>query len=156
MNFPRLAKPGGPKKLNKRLNQSIRVIKVLKDKNNLAQWVPTSGYRKNIKTFIDGIVKLSETQILYGHLLHPLLGISAVTMTLEEDKTIFEAIYGHRQDPQFAFGQLLTYLGMRSKIKDQMRTLTFDPDGWNRMGYRLVKGGDSGGKPTVVFIKSTD
>jgi hypothetical protein len=90
---------------------------------------------------------LSDAQILYGHLLHPLLDISAVTMTLEQDKTIFESIYGHREDPQVVFGQLL-----KSKIKNEMRTLTFDPDGWNRMGYRLVKGGDSGGKPTIVFI----
>ena len=152
MNFPRLAKPGGPKKLTKKLNQSFRVIEVSKDENNLAQWVPTTGYRKNIETFIDEIFKLSDDQILYGRLLHPLLGISAVSMTLEEDKTISESIYGHRQDPHIAFGQLLTYLGMRSKIKDERRTLTFDPEGWNRMGYRLVKGGDSGGKPTVVFI----
>ena len=50
--------------------------------------------------------------------------------------------------------QLLCYLGMRSSIdkKANVRTLTFDPNGWNRQGYRLIKGGDvKEGKPTVYI-----
>jgi hypothetical protein len=115
--------------------------------------LPRDGYMKNIDTFKGGITMLHDAQITYDHILHPLLGISAVTMTEEQDKSIIKEIYGHRKKPRDAFGQLLTYLGMRSEIKNKMRTLTFDPEGWNRMGYRLVKGGDMlGGKPTVVFI----
>ena len=75
-------------------------------------------------------------------------------MSLSND--IAKQMYGKRKAGNKAFLQLLTYLGMRSNIdkKTQVRTLTFDPDGWNRMGYRLVRGGDTkGGKPEIVFVR---
>jgi hypothetical protein len=75
-------------------------------------------------------------------------------MSLSND--IDKKMYGKRKAGNKAFLQLLTYLGMRSNIDKttQVKTLTFDPDGWNRMGYRLVRGGDTkGGKPQIVYVR---
>ena len=75
-------------------------------------------------------------------------------MSLSND--IDKMIYPKRKEGNKAFLQLLTYLGMRSNIdkETQVRTLTFDPDGWNRMGYRLVRGGDTkGGKPEIAYLR---
>ena len=72
----------------------------------------------------------------------------------------FSFIYPHTLEQEYgakpdeAFAQLLSYLGMRSSIdkRANVRTLAFDPDGWNRTGYRLIKGGDvKGGKPTIAY-----
>ena len=93
---------------------------------------------------------------------HPLLGISAITLTKDDRDKIKEAIYGQsgerRKNPEKAFQQLLTYLGLRATkpVKDR-HTWTFDVERWNSKGYRLVKGGDAkhpGGKPTIKYIYS--
>ena len=68
---------------------------------------------------------------------------------------IAREVYPNRKKPEKAFGQLMCYLGMRSRSNNdtKVRTLSFDRHGWNERGYRLVKNGDAkGGKPKINYI----
>jgi hypothetical protein len=56
-------------------------------------------------------------------------------------------------NPKKRFGQFLCSIGMRSKTVGKRVTWTFDPEAYNRVGYRITAGGDRQGvKPFVVFV----
>jgi hypothetical protein len=87
---------------------------------------------------------------------HSLLHVSSVCIPMSLSNDIDKMMYLKRMAGKKALLQLLTYLGMRSNIdkKTQVRTLTFDPDGWTRMGYRLVRGCDTkGGNPEIFYLR---
>jgi hypothetical protein len=87
---------------------------------------------------------------------HSLLHVSSVCIPMSLSNDIDKMMYPKRKAGKKALLQLLTYLGMRSDIdkKTQVRTLTFDPDGWTRMRYSLVRGGDTkGGKPEIFYLR---
>ena len=139
-----------------------RVIEVVVDDKNIARWVPRPGYQMDIYTLKNNIANITVRANPFNTPTHPLLGISAITLTKDDRDKIKEAIYGQsgerRKNPEKAFQQLLTYLGLRATkpVKD-MHTWTFDVERWNSKGYRLVKGGDAkhpGGKPTIKYIKA--
>jgi hypothetical protein len=137
-----------------------RVIEVFVDDKNIARWVPRPGYQMDIDTLKNNITNIPDRANPVNTPTHPLLGISAFTLTKDDRDKIKAEIYGQdrRKNPEKAFQQILTYLGLRATkpVKD-MHTWTFDVERWNSKGYRLVKGGDAkhpGGKPTIKYIKA--
>jgi len=123
----------------------------------VALWEPNPRNAAEITILKEAIEKLpSDARTCDGTKpRHPLLDVSSVCIPMSISNDIDTRLYGHRKPGNKAFRQLLTYLGMRSNTdeKAQVRTLTFDPEGWNRMGYRLVRGGDTkGGKPKIVYV----
>lgn len=149
--YPKLARGGGNKK---HVKQSTRQIDV-QIKNGIAQWTPRKGYWKQIVVFKKFLDKLPTEVRFSDGVEHPLFGVNSVRMTGTQSKTIARQVYPTRQTPEKAFGQLMCYLGMRSDTdkKTKVRTLAFDRQGWNEMGYRLVKNGDAkGGKPKINYI----
>ena len=151
-NFSKVARGGGNKTF---LKDSTRKIDVFVLKNGVALWEPKKSYAKDIQMFKDFIEEMPVEAKILGAIKHPVLDLFGCYITVEQSGTIANRIYGHRKSTNRAFGQLMCYLGMRS-ITDQktkMRTLFFDPEAWNRVGFRLVKNGDSaGGKPKINYI----
>jgi hypothetical protein len=153
--FPKRAKGGGNMSV-RAVKKSNRTFEVKMNKDCIALWKPKDSYVVQITTFKDFIDDLPSTAKTQDKIWHPLLHVSSVCIPLCLSDNIKNRMYGHRKPGNKAFAQLMTYLGLRSKInkKTQVRTLTFDPEGWNRMGYRLIKGGDTrGGKPEIVFVR---
>jgi len=125
------------------------------NQDNVAEWVPKASYKQQISTLQRFIESMPSEAKFYDGIQHPLLNISRFCISLEMSKQIGDDIYGHRKLGNKAFSQLLSYLGIRSHTdkKANLRTLTFDPEAWNRMGVRLIKGGDSkGGRPKIVYL----
>ncbi len=138
-----------------------RVIEVCVDDKNIATWKPRPGYQMDIDTLKNNITNIPGRANPFNTPTHPLLGISAITLTKDDRDKIKAAIYGQpgerRKKPETAFRQLLTYLGLRAKTVKDMHIWTFVGERWNSQGYRLVKGGDAkhpGGKPTIKYIKA--
>ena len=151
LHHPRLARGGG--NLAKR-RESDKVFEVPMSKDNILQYQPKASYERDIRTLKKYIDSLPMGAKTLGGVEHPLLHVRGVRIPMALSNAIDHTIYGHRKGNK-AFAQLLCYLGMRSRIdrKTNVRTLTFDPNGWNRQGYRLIKGGDvKGGKPTIVPV----
>ena len=150
--FQKIARAGGNMKYVK---ESSREIQVQLNQDNVAEWVPKASYKQQISTLQRFIEIMPSEAKFYDGIQHPLLNISRFCISLEMSKQIDHDIYGHRKLGNKAFSQLLSYLGMRSHTdkKANLRTLTFDPEAWNRMGVRLIKGGDSkGGRPKIVYL----
>jgi len=145
-----------------RATQSGRVLRVLFDrKRQLRLYEPKKSYKASINVLQGYIETLPDSAKEVGgdkNPAHPLLNIHKFCIPLALSRQIAQSMYGHRQTAKVAeksFGQLLCYLGMRSDTdkKAGIRTLTFDPHGWNKAGYRLVKGGDTaGGRPTIQLV----
>jgi len=148
---PRRARGGGNMVQRK---ESGRVFHVPRNKDGVLLYQPKASYERDIETLKQYIDALPSEAKKRGGVEHPLLHVREVRMHMAVSNAIDKKIYGHRRGNK-AFAQLLCYLGMRSSIdkKANVRTLAFDPDGWNRTGYRLIKGGDvKGGKPTIVPV----
>jgi hypothetical protein len=149
--FPKIARAGGNMKYVK---ESSREIQVQLNQDDVAEWVPKTSYALQIGTLKRFIENMPSEAKFYDRIQHPLLHISGFCMSLDMSKKINDTIYGHRKQGNKAFSQLLSYLGMRSHTdkKAKLRILKFDPEAWNRMGVRLIKGGDSkGGRPKIVY-----
>jgi hypothetical protein len=156
--FPRLARGGGNMRGVKSSTRTFKEFKVKLNEDGVALWEPNTRNAAEIAILKEAIATLpSDDKTCDGtKQRHPLLDVSSVCIPMSLSKDIDNRLYGHRKRGNKAFLQLLSYLGMRSNIdeKTQVRTLTFDPDGWNRMGYRLVRGGDTkGGKPKIVHVR---
>ena len=156
--FPKLARGGGNMTgLTKSSTRTLKEFKVKLNEDSVALWEPNPRNAAEITILKEAIEKLpSHARTCDGtKQRHPLLDVSRVCIPMSISNGIDTRLYGHRKPGNKAFLQLLSYLGMRSNIdeKNQVRTLTFDPEGWNRMGYRLVRGGDTkGGKPKIVYV----
>jgi hypothetical protein len=125
------------------------------NEDDVALWEPNSRNAAAITILKKAIETLPSNAKTCHGTKHPLLDLSSVCIPMSISNDIDTRLYGHRKAGNKAFLQLLSYLGMRSNIdeKTQLRTLTFDPEGWNRMVYRLVRGGDTkGGKPKIVYF----
>lgn len=150
--YPKLARGGGNKKDTK---ESTRQVNVL-TKDGIALWEPRKGYKDQIQRLTDFIEdEVPSTAKFSGGVKHPILGVYGFYITDEESKMIARRMYAKRETPDKAFGQLMTYLGMRSRTdkNDKVRTLFFDPEAWNRVGYRLVTNGDcKGGAPKINYL----
>ena len=148
--YPRMARGGGASTLA----NTARVIEV-PVLNGIAQWKPRNAEREKIsivKEYFDKMPQGIQNPVNDAGPQHPLLGIKEVTLTMHHYTEVAKMVFGKRMKPVFAFRQLMTYLGIRTKSEDSMKILSFDPEGWNRMGYRLVKGGDrAGGKPFIKY-----
>ena len=155
--FPRLARGGGNKTGVKTSTRTSKEFIVKINEDGFALWEPNTRNAKEIAILKEAIEALpSDAKTCDGTKLHPLLHVSSVCIPMSVSNDINNSLYGHRKQGNKAFGQLLSYLGMRSNINEntQVRTLNFDPEGWNRMGYRLVRGGDTkGGKPEIVYVR---
>jgi hypothetical protein len=151
VDAPNLARGGGN---FSNVTQSTREIDVqVKDGTNM--WVPRGQYQKDINTLKDRIEKLPTEFKSVGGTEHPLLGVNSFSITYVQSTMIARKVYPNRKTPVKAFGQLMCYLGMRSRSNNdtKVRTLSFDRHGWNERGYRLVKNGDAkGGKPKINYI----
>jgi len=149
---PRLARGGGNLAQSK---ESGRLFAVPMNRDGVYLYQPKQSYWNVIQTFKMYMDALPSAAKEFGGVEHPLLHVREVRIPMDVSNAIDKEIYGHRKGNK-AFNQLLCYLGMRSSIdkKANVRTLTFDPNGWNRTGYRLIKGGDvKGGKPTIVPVQ---
>jgi hypothetical protein len=155
--FPRLARGGGNMTGVKSPTRTLREFMVKMNEDGFALWEPNTRNAEEITILKEAIETLpSDAKTCEGTKLHPLLHVSSVCISMSLSNDIDKKIYPKRKAGNKAFLQLLTYLGMRSSINKttQVRTLTFDPEGWNRMGYRLVRGGDTkGGKPEIVHVR---
>jgi hypothetical protein len=155
--FPKLARGGGNMTGVKSSTRKFKEFRVKINDDKVALWEPNTRNAQEITILKEAIETLpSDAKTCDGTKLHPLLHVSSVCIPMSLSNAIDNRLYGHRKQGNKAFLQLLTYLGMRSSINKmtQVRTLTFDPDGWNRMGYRLVRGGDTkGGKPEIVYVR---
>ena len=103
----------------------------------------------------DFVAELPTKVKSVGGIEHPLLGVRSFSITYAQSTMIARQVYPKRKTPEKAFGQLMCYLGMRSRSNNdtKVRTLSFDRPGWNDKGYRLVKNGDTkGGKPKINYI----
>jgi len=152
-SFPKHARGGGNMTYVK---ESNREIQVSLNQDGVAMWVPRNSYATQIFSLKGFIESLPGEAIFRGEIQHPLLQVSGVRIPLDVSDMMERQIYGHRKPGNKAFNQLLSYLGMRSNIDKmaKVRILTFDPEAWNRMGVRLIKGGDSkGGKPKIVYVR---
>ena len=154
MMHPKLARGGGNKKDTK---ESCRQADVL-TKGSIALWEPRKGYADQIRRLIDFIEDEVPTGKFAGGVEHPILGLYGFCITDDESRMIARRMYANRNIPDKAFGQLLTYLGMRSRTdkNTKVRTLCFDPEAWNRVGYRLIKNGDCrGGAPKINYLRGS-
>ena len=139
--------------------KSIRTVKEFRvniNEEGVALWLSEDSYADQITILKEAIeAQPSDAKTCEGT-KHLLLHVSSIFIPMSLFNDIDKKMYGKRKAGNKAFSQVLTYLGMRSNIdkETQVRTLTFDPDGWNRMGYRLVRGGDiKGGKPQIVYVR---
>lgn len=151
-SFPKQTRGGGNLA---HVKDSDRVLQVQLNQDGVALWEPRNSYAAQIFALKGFIEALPSEAISHGEIQHPLLHVSGVRIPLDVSDMMERSIYGHRKPGNKAFHQLLSYLGMRSSIEKmaRVRTLSFDPEAWNRMGVRLIKGGDSkGGKPKIVYV----
>jgi hypothetical protein len=154
--FPKLARGGGNMTGVKSSTRKVKEFRVNINDDDVALWEPNTRNAAAITILKKAIETLPRDAKTCDGTVHPLLHVSTVCIPMSLSNDIDKMMYPKRKAGNKAFRQLLTYLGMRSNIdkKTQMRTLTFDPDGWNRMGYRLVRGGDTkGGKPQIVYVR---
>jgi hypothetical protein len=154
--FPKLARGGGNMTGVKSSTRKFKEFRVKINEDDVALWEPNTRNAAAITILKKSIDSLPSDAKTCNGTKHPLLDLSSVCIPMSLSNDIDKMIYPKRKEGNKAFLQLLTYLGMRSNIdkKTQVRTLTFDPDGWNRMGYRLVRGGDTkGGKPEIAYLR---
>jgi len=152
--FPKLARGGGNMTGVKSSTRKFKEFRVKINDDKVALWEPNTRNAAAI-TILKEAIQNIHAKTCDGT-KHPLLHVSSVCISMSLSNDIDKKIYPKRKAGNKAFLQLLTYLGMRSSINKttQVRTLTFDPEGWNRMGYRLVRGGDTkGGKPEIVHVR---
>jgi hypothetical protein len=154
--FPKIARGGGNISGVTTSTRTVKEFRVNMNEEGVALWVPKDSYAAQITILKEAIeAQPSDAKPCEGT-KHPLPHVSSVYIPMSLSNDIDKQMYGKRKAGNKAFLQLVTYLGMRSNIdkKTQVRTLTLDPDGWNRMGYRLVRGGDTkGGKPQIVYVR---
>ena len=154
--FPKIARGGGNMTGVQSSTRKFKEFRVKISDDKVALWEPNTRNAAAITILKKAIETLPSDAKTCDGTKHPLLHVSSVCIPMSLSNDIDKTIYPQRKAGNKAFLQLLTYLGMRSNIdkKTQVRTLTFDPDGWNRMGYRLVRGGDTKGrKPEIVFVR---
>jgi len=154
--FPKLARGGGNMTGVRSSTRKFKEFRVKISDDKVALWEPNTRNAAAITILKKAIETLPSDAKTCDGTKHPLLHVSSVCISMSQSNDIDQTMYPKRKAGNKAFLQLLTYLGMRSNIdkKTQVRTLTFDPDGWNRMGYRLIRGGDTkGGKPEIVFVR---
>jgi hypothetical protein len=152
--FPKLARGGGNMTGVKSSTRKFKEFRVKINDDKVALWEPNTRNAAAI-TILKEAIETTHAKTCDGT-KHPLLHVSSVCISMSLSNDIDKKIYPKRKAGNKAFLQLLTYLGMRSSINKttQVRILTFDPEGWNRMGYRLVRGGDTkGGKPEIVHVR---
>jgi len=132
-------------------------LEVMIDEDNLAMWNPNPRYsyllgmtRKMVEEF--------GSDLVTDGLVHPFLGFASVQIDTEVRDIFAVRLMDKTRDPLKRFGQFLCSVGIKSvtvRNKDGVSTTswTFDPERWNRTGYRITPGGDrKGGKPFVVFL----
>jgi hypothetical protein len=154
-DFKRMAGAGGN---FSRAGVSERwTLEVMVDEDNLAMWTPNPRY----SYLLDMTRKMVEefgSDIVMDGLVHPFLGFASVQIDTEVRDIFAVRLMDKTQDPLKRFGQFLCSVGIKSvtvRNKDGVSTTswTFDPERWNRTGYRITPGGDrKGGKPFVVFL----
>ena len=127
-------------------------IEVPLDGNNLAMWEPNDRYRKLLADVAEMIETLGIEPETRG-LVHPFLNIARVDFDESMRDRMATLLFGHCVRPKKALGQFLCSIGIRSKTKRKRVTWTFDPEAYNRVGYRITPGGDrKGGKPFIVYV----
>lgn len=153
--FIRLANKGGN---FSRVGVSNKwTLEVMIDEDNLAMWTPNPRY----SYLLDKTRMMAEefgSDIVTDGLVHPFLGFASMQINTEVRDLFAVRLMDKTREPLKRFGQFLCSVGIKSstvKNKDGVDTTswTFDPERWNRTGYRITPGGDrKGGKPTIVFV----
>lgn len=146
--FPVKAKGGGN---FKHTRLSSRELTVELDAQNLAKWTPKVYYQQKMDILRDfaqqpGVEKSSEG------LMHPVLRFSTLKIKTSARQELVQKIFGYAKNPELLFRQFLCTIAVRSHMAQDFYTWAFDPDAWNREGYRLMPGCDSKGKPRVTFV----
>jgi hypothetical protein len=118
---------------------SSRTLELKLDADKLAMWTPKKSYEAKIcvlKAFLERPQLDKDTT----GILHPILRISSVKMHADVRRELVEKTYGHVTKPELRFRQFLSAMGIRSQIIEGNYMWQFDPEAWNRVGYRLVSG----------------
>lgn len=127
-------------------------VKVALDENRLAMWQPNPRYKKLLEDTAVLIEALGDETVKRG-VVHPFLKVARVEFDENIRDDIAHVLFKNCADPKKRFGQFLCSIGVRSKTKRKRVTWTFDPEAYNRVGYRITPGGDrQGGKPFILFV----
>jgi hypothetical protein len=132
----------------------MRVIEVEKNKDGCAMFWPNKRYSRIIQTIRD-TVEAQGRNIENEGIVHPYLGFRKATINEKVWKELANKILPNSGDDTKRarqFRSIVCYLGISSHSMSGLFEWTFDPERWNREGYRITRGGDvKGGKPQVDF-----
>jgi len=151
--FPRVSRGGGA---IGSVSATKRVLEVSTDTQGIAQYVPTDRYL-NLADNLRKLLKQKEIKTTHCKYVHPLLLCSGAELTEIQVHSIANELLKHQKNPVVGFRKLLCDFAIRSKtdMTSKNVTWTFDPEAWNRKGYRITVGGDcKGGKPQVKLVPS--
>jgi len=132
----------------------MRVIEVKTNEDGCAMYLPNERYGGIIQTFLD-TVETQGRNIEKDGIVHPYLGFRKATINEKVWKELANKILPNSGDDTKRarqFRSIVCYLGISSHSRSGLFEWTFDPERWNREGYRITRGGDvKGGKPQVDF-----
>jgi len=152
--FPRLSRGGGTRK--GKVSATKKVLEVFTDTQGIALYAATDRYL-NLADNLRKLLKQKEIKTTHCKYVHPLLLCSGAELTEIQVRSIANELLKHQKNPVVGFRKLLCTFAIRSKTnrKNKNVTWTFDPEAWNREGYRITVGGDcKGGKPQVKLVPS--
>jgi hypothetical protein len=161
VSYPLLARPGGAVR-NSFVSATKKLIVKL-DADGIALWKLKHSNLTLVRN-LQSLLNHFAIEGKKGEKVHPVLGFSNAELPEEQRNKIAKLLYPESKAPKRRFAQFLCYLGMRSRTSSpeygpgtdrKSRTVIwrFDPEAWNRLGYRLVSSGDTkGGKPRIEFV----
>jgi hypothetical protein len=150
--FPRVSRGGGA---IGSVSTKKKILEVPTIKG-IARYEPNTRYKK-LADNLRELVKRCQIKTTQGEYVHPLLLFSGAELTEIQGQSIANELLNNTKKAVVGFRKLLCTFGIRSKtnMKSKKVTWTFDPERWNRAGYRITKGGDcKGGKPQVKLVPS--
>jgi hypothetical protein len=159
--YPLLARPGGA--VRNSFVSPTKKLTVKLDADGIALW-ELKDSNLTLVSHLQSLLNLFAIERKKGENVHPVLGFSDAELPEEQRNNIAKLLYPESKAPKKRFAQFLCYLGMRSRTSSpeygpgtdrKSRTVIwrFDPEAWNRVGYRLVSSGDTkSGKPRIEFV----
>jgi len=150
--FPRKSRGGGAKGFVSPHKKILEVSTI----DGIAHYKPNTRYEM-LADNLRELVKRFEIKTTQGEYVHPLLLFSGAKLTQIQGHSIAKELLNNTKKTVVGFSKLLCTFGIGSKTdkKSKNVTWTFDPERWNRTGYRITKGGDcKGGKPQVKLVPS--
>lgn len=131
------------------------ILEVRLNAQNVAMYNPNPRYTLLLeKTRV--MIQDCGMNVSAEGVVHPFLKFETATFFTEIRNLFAHRLMANTKNPVHAFAQFLCSVGVKSETaldnSISKTTWTFDPQRWNRTGYRIISGGDKkGGKPFIVF-----